>query len=151
MPATWATGSRRGFTLVELMVVLAVAALLATSIPLALNRLMPARRTIAAADRLIADVQRLQSEAASSGAVARMRMNGTGYELDIPGQRALATVTLPGSMTLRLRAREEDRPLRELVVYPDGTASPGRFEFADSGRQAVVEIGMLTGRPRRVR
>ena len=78
-------------------------------------------------------------------------MTDSGYELVFAGRSNPVTVTLPASMTLRLRAREEDRPLPELTVYPDGTASPGRFELADSGRTAVIEIGMLTGRARRLR
>jgi type II secretion system protein H len=151
MPLTSAIGNPRGFTLVELMVVLAIVALLAASMPLALNRFMPARRTTIAADRLIADVQRLQSTAASTGAPARMTVTDAGYELVFAGLSEPVAVTLPASTMLRFRAREEDRPLHELTVYPDGTASPGRFELADSGREAVIEIGMLTGRARRVR
>lgn len=144
MPATSATGSARGFTLVEMMVVLTILALLAASLPLALNRFVPARRTVAAADALLADVRRMQSESASAGAPARLTLTASGYRLDL-GARVSREVTLPASTTVRLRARDEDRPLRELVIYPDGTASPGRFEIADSGRRAAVEIGMLTG------
>lgn len=151
MPVTSAIGSPRGFSLVELMVVLAIVAMLAASMPLALNRFMPARRTISAAERLIANVQRLQSSAASSGAAARLIVTDSGYQLEFAGRSDADTVALPASMTLHFRAREEDRPLHELTVYPDGTASPGRFELADSGRTAVIEIGMLTGRARRVR
>jgi len=151
MPTTSAIGSRRGFTLVELMVVLAILALLAASLPVALNRFLPARRTAAAADRLIADVHRLQSEAATVGAPAQLTLTGSGYRLDFAGQRAATEVALPASTTLRFRARDEDRALRELTVYPDGTASPGRFEIADSGKQAVIEIGLLTGSARRAR
>ena len=151
MAATSATGSARGFTLVEMMVVLAVLALLAASLPLAINRLVPARRTVAAADRLLADVSRMQSESASAGAPARLTLTASGYRLDFGGTRASSEVALPASTSLRLRARDEDRPLHELVVYPDGTASPGRLEIADSGRSAAVEIGMLTGSARRTR
>lgn len=151
MAATSATGRARGFTLVELMVVLTILALLAASLPLALNRFVPTRRTVAAADQLLADVRRMQSESASAGAPARLTLTGSGYRLDFGGTRASSEVTLPASTTVRLRARDEDRPLRELVIYPDGTASSGRFEIADSGRRAAVEIGMLTGSARRTR
>jgi len=72
MRATSATGSTRGFTLVELMVVLTILALLAASLPVALNRFVPARRVVTAADRLIADVHRLQSEAAGPGVPTRL-------------------------------------------------------------------------------
>jgi len=136
MRATSATGSRRGFTLVELMVVLTILALLAASLPVALNRFIPARRVVTAADRLIADVHRLQSEAAGTG---------------VPTRLVVTELALPASTTVRFRARDEDRTLRELVLYPDGTASPGRFEISDSGRHAVVEIAMLTGSARRAR
>jgi Tfp pilus assembly protein FimT len=128
------------------MVVLAILALLAASLPVALNRLLPARRTAMAADRLIADVRLLQSEAATTGAATRMILTDSGYRLDVGSPRE---VTLTASTTLHFRARDEDRELHQLIVYPDGTASPGRFEIADSGRQAVVDISMLTGNARR--
>lgn len=151
MPATSATGNARGFTLVELMVVLTILALLAASLPVALNRFLPAPRTVAAADKLIADVRRMQSESASAGAPARMTLTASGYQLDFGGSRTASEVVLPASTTLRFRARDEDRTLHQLTVHPDGTASPGRFEIADSGKQAVVEIAMLTGNARRTR
>jgi general secretion pathway protein H len=151
MRPTLAIGEGRGFTLVELMVVLAILALLAASLPIALNRLLPARRTVAAADRLMADVRLLQSEAATTGAPARLILTESGYRLDAGSRRAATDVALAESTTLHFRAREDDRELSELVVYPNGTASPGRFEIADSGRQAFVEIAMLTGNARRAR
>jgi general secretion pathway protein H len=151
MRPTSAIGERRGFTLVELMVVLAILALLAASLPVALNRLLPAGRTASAADRLMADIRLLQSEALNTGTPARMVLTDSGYRLDAAGQRAATEVKLPESTILRFRAREDDRELSELIVYPDGTASPGRFEIADSGRQAFVEIAMLTGSARRSR
>lgn len=151
MPVTSATGNARGFTLVEIMVVLTILALLAASLPVALNRFIPARRTVAAADKLIADVHRMQSEAASAGVPARLTLTALGYRLDLGASRGTTEVALPASTLLRFRARDEDRPLRELIVYPDGTASPGRFEIADSGKRAVVEITMLTGSVRRTR
>src|SRR4051812_9370851 len=98
MRATSATGSTRGFTLVELMVVLTVLALLAASLPVALNRFLPARRVTAAADHLIAVVHRLQSEAATSG---------------VPVRLGVTELALPASTTLRFRARDEDRTLPE--------------------------------------
>lgn len=148
MRPTSAIGSARGFTLVELMVVLTILAMLAASLPVALNRLLPERRTAMAADQLIADVQLLQSEAATTRAAARMILTDAGYRLDLGHPRE---VTLAASTTLHFRAQDEDRALHELIVYPDGTASPGRFEIADSGRQAFVEISMLTGNARRSR
>jgi len=118
------------------MVVLTILALLAASLPVALNRFVPARRVVTAADRLISAVHRLQSEAAGTG---------------VPTRLVVTELALPASTTVRFRARDEDRTLRELVLYPDGTASPGRFEISDSGRHAVVEIAMLTGSARRAR
>jgi type II secretion system protein H len=151
MRPTSAIGEGRGFTLVELMVVLAILALLAASLPIALNRLLPARRTGAAVDQLIAHVRLLQSEAVNTGIPVRLILTKSGYRLDATGRRAATEVSLAESTTLHFRAREDDRELSELIVYPDGTASPGRFEIADSGKQTFVDIAMLTGNARRAR
>lgn len=145
---------RGGFTLIELMVVLAIMVLMAASLPLALNRMLPARRVTVAADALVANIRWLQARSAQTGHPARLSLTQSGYELagyELATQPGAAArkVILATSTTLRLRASEDGRSVTHLTIYPDGTSAAGRFEILDSGRRAVVEISMLTGRARR--
>jgi general secretion pathway protein H len=139
-----------GFTLIELMVVLAIMVLIASVLPLALNRALPARRVAVAADKLVADIRWLQTQSTMLGRPARISVLESGYRLNLESTDKSREVALAKSMALSLRAREDGRVIKELLIYPDGTSSAGRFEVSDSGRHAIVEIGMLTGRARRI-
>lgn len=162
MPATLATGrsdsvegrhrnaSQGGFTLIELMVVLAIVVLVMASLPLAINRMLPSRRVVVAADRLVSDIRWLQLQSVASGARARLSVTESGYRLDVQHEKQGREVVLSDSTMLRFRARDEDRAIPGLLVYPDGTSSAGQFEIADADRRAIVEISLLTGRARRV-
>lgn len=136
-----------GFTLLELMIVLAIMALMTVALPTALNRMLPARRVALAAERLIEDIRSLQLRSSAVAAPARLTLLPSGYRLEVRGH--VENVALPRTMTLRLRRRETDTELQVLILYPDGTTSAGRFEISDSGRRAVIEMELLTGRARR--
>ena len=139
-----------GFTLIELMVVLAIMVLVASALPLALNRALPARRVAVAADKLVADIRWLQTQSTMLGRPARISILESGYQLKLESTDRSRDVALAKSTALSLRAREDGRIVKELLIYPDGTSSAGRFEVSDSGRHATVEISMLTGRARRI-
>jgi general secretion pathway protein H len=146
-PSLNARSHARAFTLIEMMVVLAIVVLMSAAVPFALNRLLPARRASVAAERLVADIHWLQSQAAVTSTPARLAVLPSGYRLE--SAQRVRDVIWPGSTTVRLWAAGEDRDLPELTLYPDGTASAGRFELADSGRRATVVVSMLAGRARR--
>jgi general secretion pathway protein H len=153
MPETLATGSRKrreaGFTLIELMVVLAIMVLLTAMLPIALNRMLPSRRVATTADRLLQDIRWLQSEAINRSAPGRMVLEPTGYRLEIEEASLSRRVVLSGSTTVVLRTAVDKRQIQELVVFPDGTGSSGIFDVEDSGRRSTVELSMLTARVRR--
>lgn len=142
-------GRRRGFTLVELMVVLAIMVLLASSLPYALNRALPGRRVAAAAGALVADIQWMRIQAAARGNVARLVLFDSGYRVSVQQGGPSRTIHLPHSTSLKLHALADDHVVKELIVFPDGSNSSGWFDIADSGRHERVEIALLAGRPRR--
>jgi Tfp pilus assembly protein FimT len=132
------------------MVVLAIMTLMAACLPLALNRMLPGRRVVVAADALVADIHWLQLRATETGRPATLKLTKSGYRLEPEAPRAPRIVSFASSTTLQLRRRDDNRTVDELTVYPDGTSAAGRFELLDSGRSAAVEISMLTGRARRL-
>src|SRR5262245_51923567 len=70
----------RGFTLLELLVVLAIMAAIAMAFPLALNRFVAARRADAAATSLFASVRALQMKSAAGGETLRIEVLPNGYQ-----------------------------------------------------------------------
>lgn len=147
----WPDLSRgRGFTLLELMVVLTIMVLIAGAMPLILNRALPSRRVATATDKLMTDIRWLQTCSIASGKPTRLDVLPSGYQLDCGDAGKVKKVPLANSTSLTLRGGVGDRVITAMVFHPDGTSSAGRFEFADAGRQAVVQVSMLTGRVRRV-
>ena len=51
----------------------------------------------------------------------------------------------------RAQQQADERELRQLMFFPDGTAVPALVSVTDSGRDVDVEVGMLTGRVNKVR
>jgi type II secretion system protein H len=150
MTATSATGERvRGFTLIELLVALAIMVLIASSVPVALNRMLPSRRVAVAADRLVADLQWLRSESIRMQAPGQLTVLPDGYRMEVGHSQQ--NISLADTMRIQLRAREGERELQQLMFFPDGTASPVRIAVGDSGRNVDLEVGMLTGRVNKVR
>lgn len=160
MPKTSATGKAvrsinagpsRGFTLIEMTVVLAIVALLAGSIPLVLNRALPTRRVTAAADRLLADIRRMHAASTSAGQPASIAPLQSGYRLSLPNDsKDGEQVTFAQSTQLQLVARDDGRALDRFTVFPDGTGAAVLFEISDSGRSARIQTDVLTGRARRI-
>lgn len=139
-----------GFTLVELLVAVAIMVLLVASLPVALNRMLPGRRVVTTAEQLIADIRWLQGESLRTGQRTRLAVRSNGYLLEMSGSTA-KEVRLAATMALSLRGQGEERTMSHLVMFPDGTTSPGRLDLVDSGRRAAVEVSMLTGRARLLR
>lgn len=132
---------QRAFSLIELMVAVAILSLLSASIPSVLSRFQPARRVTAAADRLAADLRTLQVDALAHGRVAQLEVNESGYSLHT--RRDLEQVSLPATMQLEL-ASLTDTELRRISFYPDGSASSAKISLRDSNRSASFAVS-LTG------
>jgi prepilin-type N-terminal cleavage/methylation domain-containing protein len=154
MLATSVTGRQRrvtgalGFTLIELLTVMAIMVLLTAAMPVALNRLLPARRVIATADQLVGDIRRLQADAIATGQIARLEL-GEGTYRTLIGERGVREVQLPSTLHAHMQSPADNRAVSQLIVYPDGTTSAVRIVLADSGRTSIVEVTMVSGRARR--
>lgn len=135
-----------GFTLLELMVALAIIVLIAGSLPFALDRLMPARRVSSAAERLIADLRYLQDQTMARGSPGHLSFDRSGYRLTLAAGFVDRRVELPDSIQLSLAGQPGTVSSAQLTVYPDGSSTPVEILLNDSGRLARVKVSMLTGR-----
>jgi type II secretion system protein H len=141
MRATSAIGER-GFTLLELMVVLAIIVLMAAAWPIASAQIFGAQRLRDEAQQLAGAVRLGQMTARITGVQEELRISpdGTTYSIVTDEHH------LPHGMTLHLRAQSEDASARPLILFPDGSSTGAVLNLSLRDRVAVLQILRMTGR-----
>lgn len=130
-PRGWAAPGA-GFTLLELLVVLAIMVIAVAAFPLALNRALPGRRVRAATEHLEAATRNAETESIA---------------LDQPQNLSVAELRFRFATSTRLHATYlGGGALRALVTYPDGSTSGARFVVSDGAARSSVVVGEITGR-----
>ncbi|MCU7921984.1 MAG: prepilin-type N-terminal cleavage/methylation domain-containing protein [Candidatus Thiodiazotropha sp. (ex Dulcina madagascariensis)] len=139
----------RGFTLIELMLVLVVLALLVTLTPPLFEKAFPALKLKAAARDLAQEIRYVQQTAILTGRPMQVRFNlqTHAYQSDqVNGGEVRALpegirfVTRDGPMPA------EDRQRLILVFYPDGSSSGGLLLLDNGGRRFAITVDWLTSR-----
>lgn len=145
-PSANACGVERctGFTLVELMVVLAIVAMTVAVVPPLVVKVMPAMQAQAAARELAGSLREARGTAIS-------RHREVVFDIDLERrvfhwQQQRGRGELPSHVTLEMVTGAADGPRGRIHFYPDGSASGGRVALAWRGREWVVDIDWLTGR-----
>jgi general secretion pathway protein H len=129
------TRAEGGFSLLEMLLVLAILALAATIVVPRLGAGLPGARAELAA-RLVANaVDELRSLAIRENRAETLRIASGGRELS-PG-RGLA-IALPAGTTATL-----DR--ESLRFLPDGRTSGGTIRVRGGGREILLDVDWLTG------
>ena len=138
-----------GFTLLELMVVLAIATLLLAITPPLITSALPGVELKSAARRVTAGLRFAREEAIRSGRDATFVIDVDSRVFAVDGQRQRSN--LPEDLDVKLEAAEQEM-LNDhaggVRFYPDGSSTGGRVILArcDSGYQVGVQ--WLTGRIR---
>ncbi len=147
---TRARGS--GFTLIEIVVVLAVAALLMTAVPPLFEAVMPGVQIKGAARRTVAALRLARDTAIRTGSEIALVVDVEARRLELQGFRP---VSLPGALNLDLEvARRElmDEERGAIRFFPDGSSTGGRIVLTrGEGQDATgyqVGVNWLTGRVR---
>lgn len=138
------TRKSAGFTLLELLVVLAVLGLAAMALPSVLGRGTGALSAAAVAAETASTLRGLRSDAITRGRPAELAVDagsgtlraGDGRVLEVPEGARLRFLPLAG------------RGAREAVLrfHPDGSSNGGRIEIVQAGRIHVVTVDWITGR-----
>lgn len=140
-----ATGSHRGFTLLELLVVMSVLVLMAAVFPWVLQRALPGRRVASSTERLLATVHEAQAASVVRGRPVTLRIQEHG--LVVVGEKEVTSsrrVEFPSSMQISLED-SAGHPAAVVVLFPDGSARGGRFELRDGAHRGSVRVSELTG------
>jgi prepilin-type N-terminal cleavage/methylation domain-containing protein len=139
MRVTSATGDR-GFTLLELLVVLTIMVLLAAAWPFAAPRLFPAQQLRNTAQSFVADARLARLIARTTGARQEVKVEsgGTSYTTADGGH------ALRSGILMRIRG-EESSSSPHLDFYPDGSSSGAIVDLALPSRSLSIAVSPLTG------
>lgn len=138
----WATGkpsNSAGFTLLELMVVVALIALLTAVVPVAFNRVFPAQELRVHAERIAGELRHLQGQAVASGRTQSLRGAADG--------RSIQTSLREKPFELPSRITAQIGP-QAVIFYGDGSSSGGTLRLHSGERELVITVSPLTGRVR---
>ena len=137
-PVISAIGSR-GFTLLELLIALAIIVLIVSAWPFAAARMFPAQQLRNEANRLAGALRSARVASRASGMPSPVEVSNSGYAI------AGAPYTLPADIRLAFRTGWTTANSSRFICYPDGSTTGGVFELSLSGRKAQLTIGSVTG------
>ncbi|EGV31313.1 general secretion pathway protein H [Thiorhodococcus drewsii AZ1] len=138
--------SNRGFTLVELLVVMAIAALMMTAVPSLFSAAMPGLEMKSAARRTAATLRLARETAIRQGTDAALLVDLENHRLDLQGYRSLV---LPKRLSIRLEAASSemlDDQHGVIRFFPDGSSTGGRILILHEDHGYQVGVTWLTGR-----
>jgi general secretion pathway protein H len=131
-----------GFTLLELVVALAIAALVTASMPVAWAQAFP-RQTLRADAQAAAAALRIERDRAfASGRQVVVRVSGEAVQRVAPTDGAVWQPSRGGAMHWVPATGASEL----LVFYPDGSASAGALTLTRGARVTTVRVLETTGR-----
>lgn len=136
----------RGFTLVELLVVLAIAAVAMTAIPTLFSAAFPGLEMKSSARRAAATLRLARESAIRRGAETQVLVDLEQHRLTLAGYRAL---DLPDQLSIQLDAASGeliDEQHGAIRFFPDGSSTGGRLVLSHDGHGYQVGVAWLTGR-----
>jgi type IV fimbrial biogenesis protein FimT len=139
--------SGRGFTLIELIVAMAVLGILAAVAAPAIGEYLATQRLKGAAEELQTDLQFARMESVQRNTAVTVTMSGTGYRIR-QGGTDIKVVTLPGGTTVsggatmeavfnQVRATAEITNGPDITVANSATARTLRVSLSPMGRVSI--------------
>ena len=135
----------RGFTLVELLVVLVIASLVLALVGTSISRSISGAEMRTAARKLAASIRYTRTRAIISKSEQVFLVDTEERSYTAAGREP---VTLPGEMEVQLTtARSEltSENVGGIRFYPDGGSTGGSVELESNGRIYTVNVVWLTG------
>lgn len=137
----------RGFTLVELLVVLAIGAMLVGLVPFAFNRLQEGSQYRGAVRDMVSELRRAHRLAVSSGQTVTFQLDLTKRSYGEVGQ---VPRFLPSTLQVRTTtghiSEQTSQDVANIVFLPDGGSTGGLIEVVRaSGGGARIRVDWLFG------
>lgn len=151
--------TQRGFTLVEVLMVMALMALITGVLMVASTNLMSPSARNDPEEALLAALQKVRREAVERNTTFEIQVSENGTVLTW-GEDSSQTVTLPLSETIQAKllapeslgavligGQAEEKLLEHFKVYPDGTCDLIRLDVRRDGARRVFAIDPMTCAP----
>ncbi len=135
----------RGFSLLELLVVLVIVALMATVVGVSVSRSITGAEVRSASRDLMAALRYTRGQAILTRSEQTLSVDVEKREYQAPEK---STVTIPEDMTMRLLTARTERTGESsgtIRFFPDGSSTGGKVTLAAGEREWVVNVGWLTG------
>ena len=143
----WSAGNSSGFTLVELLVVLAVLALALAIVPPSLSGAIDKARFRNAQWDLVSALRHARSQAVNSQQAATVDINVKQGTMQVAGRRRDLSIPDDVDLTLVTAQREQLSEYEGAIrFYPDGSSTGGQVRFRRGNRAWSIEVDWLTGR-----
>lgn len=138
---------RRGFTFIEMMIVIFVLSLTAAIVMPRMVTMRESARERAFEDHLSALVARARREAQSRNQTVRLQVKESRFEASVrvagTDDEVLASETMPDGVSARtLTSRGTEAPTGDwyLTLYPDGRTHRAEIELSESGRSRTMRV-----------
>jgi general secretion pathway protein H len=137
----------RGFTLLELLVVMVIVALLVALVPPLFSGAVPGARLKGAARDLAVELRYARSHAITRNQDMEVRLNLEPPAYAVPGR---APRTLPEGVKIQVVSATSRRVLQptsyRVRFFPDGSSSGAQITLSGGSRSYRIGVDWLTGR-----
>lgn len=138
---------QRGFTLLELLVVLLIVGLLTALIPALFSGAVPGTKLKGAARDLAATLHYARSQAITGNRVTQVHLNPESPQYKVGSER---TYTVPAGIRMGIKQRVQTNPpipAQQVVkFFPDGSSSGTQITLESADRGYRLDVDWLTGR-----
>lgn len=142
MRAISAIGSSPGFSLLELLVVLAILVMASVAWPLASPRFFPKQQLRSTAMTIVQALRSSRTIAISSNRTTTIKMSPSATQIN----DSLRTYLLPTGIQARLTTLGKPTPKESIQFYSDGTSDGGYLQFLSQSGMAQIRVSPVTGR-----
>lgn len=135
----------RGFSLLELLVVLVIVALMATVVGVSISRSISGAEVRSASRDLTAALRYTRGQAILTRSEKTLSVDVEKREYQAPDK---PVVTIPEDLTIRLLTAQTEQTGESagtIRFFPDGSSTGGKVTLAAGEREWVVTVGWLTG------
>ena len=139
-------GSEQGFTLVELLVTLAILALVLAVVPPVLSGAMDGIRFSSAERDLVSALRYARSRAVNLQQTVTVDINVKHGTMQVAGRQRDLSIPDDTSLTLRTARQEQlSEHAGAIRFYPDGSSTGGQVRLRRGDRVSSVDVNWLTG------